>query len=105
MPELTSIELGERAFGLYINEKVTEFTMRSESHKGRSRLDLPKLATFRIIEGNCSVSKWPHRITLESECCSLKQPLDIPSLKNSVLPMMFFNSSSVSISSTPLTLQ
>ena len=47
----------------------------------------------------------PHRITLESECCSLKQPIDIPSLKNSVLPMMFFNSSYVSISSTPLTLQ
>ena len=105
MPELASIELGERAFGLFTDEKVTEFTMRSESHEGRSRLDLPKLATLRISEANYGVSKWPHHITLESECCSLKQPLDIPSLKNSMLPTVFFHSSYVSISSTPLTLQ
>lgn len=75
--------------------------MRSEIHEGGSRLDLPKLTTLRISKANYDVSKWPHRITLESECCSLKSGVDIPSLKNSVLPMMFLYSSDVCISSTP----
>ena len=105
MPELTSIELGEKAFGLYADAKMMEFAMRSKFHEGRSRLDLPKLATFRMIEGDYSVSKWPHRITLESECCPLKQPIDIPSLRNSMLPTVFFHSSYVSISSTSFALQ
>ncbi|KAK8813599.1 hypothetical protein WA556_000175, partial [Blastocystis sp. ATCC 50177/Nand II] len=85
LPELTSIEIGDRAFGLHTDEKVTEFTMRN----------LPKLATLRISKANYGVSKWPHRITLEN----------IPSLKNSVLPMMFFNSSYVFISNVGVSIQ
>ena len=85
MPELTSLQCGARAFGLRTDEKVTEFTMRSEFHEGRSRLDLPKLTTFTNEGENSDSFSNLYYTTLESCCFLALLYVDMPNVTNVVL--------------------
>ena len=92
LPELTSIQLGLSAF-CFKYDYSSELIMRSISTRMKWWIDLPKLTSLSAGDGNTFC--FPHHVTLKSLAFLFHSLVDIPELKEVVLPKGFSHARTV----------
>ena len=87
LPELTSIRLGYGAF-CFRNSNSSELIMRSVSTRMNWWIDLPKLTSLTTTENSWTLC-YPCFVILESSSILVHSLVDLPELKEVVLPEGF----------------
>lgn len=97
LPELTSIQLGSRAFS-FQKKNVSTLIMRSGYNETKWGIDLPNLTSLTTITPSTTFRD-VRQVTIESTYASYHSLLDIPALTNVVLDGQnaFLNKTTLSI--------
>ena len=101
LPELTSIQLGSRAFS-FQKKNVSTLIMRSGYNETKWGIDLPNLTSLTTITPSTTFRD-VRQVTLDSTSVSDYSLLDIPALTNVLLDgkNAFMNKTTLSIKGSP----
>ena len=101
LPELTSIQLGSRAFS-FQKKNVSTLIMRSGYDETKWGIDLPNLTSLTTITPSITFRD-VRQVTIESTYASYHLPLDLPALTNVVLDGQnaFMNKTTLSVKGSP----